>query len=56
MFHFHHKATFANCQAIITMKIAKKYAIMGNVNKTVFFEGDIMSTLYNVHKFYSRFL
>ena len=38
------------------MKIAKKYGIIGNVNKTVFFEGVIMSTLYKVHNFSPPFL
>lgn len=38
------------------MKIAKKYGIIGNVNKTVFFEVVIMSTLYKVHKFHLSFL
>ena len=38
------------------MKIAKKYVIMGNVNKTVLSHGLFVSTLYNVHKSISVFL
>ena len=38
------------------MKIAKKYDIMGIVNKTVLSQGLIVSTLYNVYKSSSVFL
>ena len=38
------------------MKIAKKYGIMGNVNKTTFFQGLILSILYKLYKSAYAFL
>ena len=38
------------------MKIAKKYGIMGNVNKTTLSHGLFMDILYNMHKSASVFL
>ena len=37
------------CQAIFTMKIAKKYGIMVDVNKKVVLCPSKLSDLYNVH-------
>ena len=47
---FQHTATFARCQAIFTMKIAKKYAIMVIVNNSVFLCSRFLSILYMLHK------
>jgi len=45
-----HTARNAMCQAIFTMKIAKKYGIMVNVNKTVFLCCPKLNNLLEVHK------
>ena len=38
------------------MKVAKKYGIMGDVNKKVGFSCAILSDMYNVHKNNAYFL
>ena len=38
------------CQAIFTMKNGRKYAIMCNVNKTVFMLCGKLNILYKMHK------